>query len=84
MTKPTNTEYTSTTWETWKFLFNFFIFIFVQNPSIEQQLSQQNQHHTPSMELPMHLLVIDFRLAHSSSALHLSIYVPTYMHNTRA
>ena len=33
---------------------------------------------------PMHLLVIHFWLAHRLLSLYLSIYVETYMHNTRA
>ena len=50
----------------------------MQNPSIGQKLSQQSQHHTPLIELhysscqqfqltfiqPLHLLVINFSLAH--------------------
>ena len=44
VTKPTNTEYIPITWEKP-------YYIFVRNPSIGQQLSQQTQHHTPSMEL---------------------------------
>ena len=49
VTKPTNTEYTPITWD-WEDLEVFF-FLFVQNPSIGQQLPQQSQYCTPSMEL---------------------------------
>ena len=74
-------------------------FVFVQNPS-KGQLSQQSQHHTPSMELhysnnscqqfsvniySTHPLTSSrFWLAHRLLSFYLSICVPTYMHNTGA
>ena len=52
-----------------------------------------HKHHTPSIDLHysnscqqftfIRLLVIDFGLAHRLFSLHLSVCVPTYMHNTR-
>ena len=82
--------------QTDKHLLESFFFIFVQNPSIGQQLSHQSQHHIPSMELQYNNSCQQFSAyIYSTHALTSNpvwvgwqapqpICIPTYMHITLA